>query len=183
MRRSVMKTSIGIATVLLALLLLGTEAAADNCEDALKTGAYDCRFVRQTGETFAGCMRFVVPGEIGEFDIRSRIEFPAGVRNLLGGCSCRTKISGGNLELDEARTFDCIEPGRDALLISGQASRLKITEGHTMTPNGTSMIFACERPGGQAPDVSCPAGAPAGQSCAGDICCEGRSEEHTSELQ
>jgi hypothetical protein len=163
-----MKTPIWIATALI-VLLLGTEAAADSCEDVLKTGAYSCRFLRQTGETFAGCMRFVVPGEVGEFDIRSHLEFPSGARNLLGGCSCRARVGFGGVEFDEATTFDCLEPRQDALLISGQASRLAITRGQTMTPDGDSMVFACTRP----PGLVCPACVPAGQPCGGDICCEG----------
>src|SRR5262245_27228120 len=98
-----MKRTIWISTALV-LLLLGTEAAAGTCEGVLKTGAYNCRFLRQTGESFEGCMRFVVPGEVGEFDIRSHLEFPAGSRNVLGGCSCRAKVGFG-VEFDAATTF------------------------------------------------------------------------------
>ncbi len=168
-----MKTPLWIAIALIALLL-GTEAGATSCEDALRTGAYNCRFLRQTGETFEGCMRFVVPGEVGEFDIRSHLEFPSGARNLLGGCSCRAKV-GFWVEFDEATVFDCLEPGGDVLLISGQASPLTITRGQTMTPDGDSMIFACERSLRflNAPEQACPACVPAGAPCGGDICCEG----------
>jgi hypothetical protein len=167
-----MKTPIWIATALIALLL-GTEAAAASCEDVLKTGAYNCRFLSQTGENFEGCMRFVVPGVVGEFDIRSHIEFPAGARNLLGGCSCRAKV-GLWVEFDEATTFDCLEPRQNALLISGQASILRIAKGQTMTPDGDSMIFTCERSLlAKSPSVACPACVSAGEPCGGDICCEG----------
>jgi len=152
-----------------------TTVHADTCENVLKTGAYNCNFVGENGQTFPGCMRFVFPGEVGEFDIRSRIEFPSGARNLLGGCSCRAKGSLKKAKFDEAKTFDCLEAGRDAFLVSGNASKSKIGKGQTMTPDGDSIIFTCARPRGDVigPAQPCRACTPAGQPCAGGPCCEG----------
>jgi hypothetical protein len=165
-------TAVSIAA---ALLLATTAFAADTCLTVLGTKAYNCDFVQQTGETYKGCVRFESPGQVGEFDMRAQIEFPAGSRKLLGGCSCGAKGSLKKPQFDAAKSFDClfIDASRTSNDFAGKASKTKISAGRITAPDGRSIIFACQVPRG--PAIPCLACQPAGQPCgaADGPCCTG----------
>jgi hypothetical protein len=170
-----MKTATWIAVL---MLLWPAAASAGNCVDVLDHHAYDCRFAQDTGETYAGCVRFTSPGTIGDFDLHAHVEFPSGTSNFDGGCSCDPKGSVKKPQFDAAKTFDCLKRGFGSFVVSGKADGKTIAKGHITGLNGTSVIFSC----GPFPKNSlnngadpCPACVPGGDSCTGSAgpCCAG----------
>ena len=159
-------------------LVSAMDAVAENCEAVLDNTAYDCRFARDTGETFLGCVRFSAAGTIGDFDIRLHMEPASGATNLLGGCSCHATGSVQEPKFDATKTFTCIvrRPG-GALAIGAEASRAEIRQGQITGEDGSSMLFSCKVPRGPSPSpsVRCPACQPAGAPCGSEegMCCEG----------
>ena len=164
--------------VITIALVSAIDAVAQNCEAVLDNTSYDCRFARDTGETFLGCVRFSSEGTIGDFDIRLHMEPASGATNLLGGCSCHATGSVQEPEFDAAKTFACIvRRPSGALAIGAKASRSKIRQGQITSEDGSSILFSCKVPREPSPSPSerCPACQPAGAPCGGEAgaCCEG----------